>query len=342
MSLAEITEKLEMSLEQYLDENLKKIISQRDKILEIKKKKIEFCKPILEFNGFPCIFQNSITIIQGKSGSHKSRFCETLIVELIKQKSNILLVDTERNSSDHLPQVIQNIQNALSIPLERDLDNFDCISLMAIDRDKRADSLRQYLEHTKFEGVVFIDVVSDMLSDFNSISDTYGFFDYVNQIFEAKKISFVLVIHENPSPADNKARGHLGTESKNKASIVISVNYSDEKIHIKYLKSRHSKLPIEYYLEFDEITNLLKPADAIIDNKYEIVKQILIESMPKIEKRLLFDKISSITSMNDARTITKFLNKSFYKGFEYENKLYQVEFIKNRPVIVEFKEINSS
>lgn len=169
-----------------------------------------------------------------------------------------MLVDTERNASDHLPQILQNIQLALDIPIEKDNPYLDCLPLIAFGRQKRIELLKIYIENKNFEGVVFIDVATDMVNDFNSINETYEFYDYLYTIMEGRKVSFVIVIHENPCMADNKARGHLGTESKNKATIAVSVQRENMQVKIKFQKSRHYRDPPEFYMEYDENTKLLK------------------------------------------------------------------------------------
>jgi hypothetical protein len=86
--------------------------------------------------------------------------------------------------------------------------------------------------------------------------------DFVNECINSYNISFIVLIHENPGFQTEKARGHLGTEFMNKATIQISIKedavIKDTKYYkVSYLKCRNSKLYMPYYVRFDEFNKAL-------------------------------------------------------------------------------------
>ena len=304
-------------------DSLNKVLANREKMFLAKRSRIQFAEPILKFNGIGTIYKNSITIIQGKSGSHKSRFSETLIQELLKKNENILLVDTERNTEEHLPLVIQNLQRSFGVPFTEDLKNFDCISMIGVHRNERIKTIEDYIRLNNFKGIIVIDVVSDIVVDFNNSSETQEFFDKANDLISQLNVSFLLVIHENPSLNDKKARGHLGTESRNKASVTISISsVKDNKLKIEYLKTRHEKLPEPFLMCYDEGTKLLKRCSENYDETEDQIDNVIQSCFSKISKAELYKKIGEIINRSDARSINKRINKYFTVPFALHGKEY--------------------
>jgi hypothetical protein len=59
-------------------ENLQRILRSQVKIRLAKSQRIEFTRPIVRRGADPVIFPNTIVVIQGKAGVHKSRLAEVL------------------------------------------------------------------------------------------------------------------------------------------------------------------------------------------------------------------------------------------------------------------------
>ena len=73
-----------------------------------------------------------------------------------------------------------------------------------------------------------------------------------NDITENNNVTIITVFHENPG--GNKARGHLGTEAGNKASLVLSINYykdSKKILECRPLKIRSAEKPEPFYIKRD-------------------------------------------------------------------------------------------
>ncbi|MFC2103371.1 hypothetical protein ACFLSS_03070 [Bacteroidota bacterium] len=208
--------------------NLEKIIRSRALLKKYVKEKIEFSKPILTIKDQPLFHAKNINVVQGKYGTHKSRFAEHICSTLLMQDNcNINLiglelnteselmvcyVDTERNWSDQYSYSLQQIILNSGHKLKDEIKNFDFISLIEIDRKERFDSLCQYLEKLRedFKGhiIVILDVLTDLVENFNDPKQSLKLIDLLNTTINIYDTTFICLIHENPG--DNfKARGHL-------------------------------------------------------------------------------------------------------------------------------------
>lgn len=65
-------------------ENLMKVLSSRENLKLKKEDDIKFSKPVITQNGMPVLFPNTINIIQGQAGSHKSRLAEIICSAFLK------------------------------------------------------------------------------------------------------------------------------------------------------------------------------------------------------------------------------------------------------------------
>ena len=167
--------------------NLKKILSTKEIIMELKGKKIEFSNPILSLNDIPVIYPHTINVIQGKAGNHKSRLAEIMCSSFLKRNtcenellnfsagpyndSTICYVDTERNIRVQFPYALQQIQLNAGYEIEDVPKNFEFISLLPITRDERFTVLEEFIKHirTQYSNhiIIVLDVLTDCLSNFN-------------------------------------------------------------------------------------------------------------------------------------------------------------------------------
>ena len=263
-------------------DNLAKILATQEKIQSNSCKTIAFSSPIITYNETGIIFPNTINIIQGKKGVHKSRlteiFCGLMLQRDITQsshrflgmkrnamqKSVVLYVDTERNINDQFPYAIQKIKLLSGYSIEDKPENLDYISLIDIPRSERFDTLNEYIKRfrTRYElynlFIVF-DVVTDCVENFNDVRESLRLVDMLNETINTYNVTFLCVIHENPSAGNDKGRGHLGTELNNKASQVIQIGFEKDNqgndtdlIRLKFLHSRNTKRLDPIYVQYSE------------------------------------------------------------------------------------------
>lgn len=256
---------------------------------------IEFPKPILFYGNEGLIYPNTINIIQGKSGVHKSRLEGHLISSLISKSDvsmagfkkhpiyrvKVLMIDTERAINDLLPYSLQSIISQAGYDSKVKPHNFSATSMANVQRIERLNELRKYLEkfyHNLEDneyGVVFLDIISDMIQDFNNISNSYELIDLLNELINSYNLTFVAVIHENPGISE-KSRGHLGSELNNKSATVIQISGDKSKegkksnsiFKVSILKTRYGAPIEDQFYTYDNCLKQLISVDAEIGNAY--------------------------------------------------------------------------
>lgn len=231
-------------------------------ILDNSKQDINFAEAILYLNEQPLIFPHTINTIQGKSGTHKSRLVEIIAAVFLSQaeqlsriglekqgdkKFFILYLDTERNMSEQFPAAIQKIRELAGYEKKEDLTFLEPFSFIDINREDRFEALGKALQLIEvpedFHLIVILDVVTDCVENFNDLKKSSELIDLMNQMINKHAVTFINVIHENPSSGD-KARGHLGTELGNKSSTVLKIGFAsstDDLIEVEFKKCRSTK-----------------------------------------------------------------------------------------------------
>ncbi len=308
--------------------NLEKIIRGRNILKENVKNKISFSKPILTINKLPLFYPRTINVIQGKSGTHKSRLAEHLCSMLLKKpgtnidllsleledqnKTSVVYVDSERNLSEQYPYSLQQILKNAGYNITDELTTFDFISLIDIERIERFNSFREYLDKIRedHKGHIFVilDVLTDLVDNFNDPKPSLQLIDLLNSTINTYDITFLCIIHENPF--QEKARGHLGTELLNKSSTALSINYEKDNkgndqdiIKITFLKCRSSKRIEPLYVKFSQENNRLVFADAV-DVEKAIYSKDSKANIFEVSK-FLVDNLKAMTPKKDLTTLLK-------------------------------------
>ena len=214
---------------------------------QIAMNEIEFMKPILTRKFENIIFPNSINLIQGKSGVHKSRLAQYFVSAFLtkgddfdfenkllgleaQQEVKVVYIDTERSISEQFPKAIQEIRLKAGYDKSYEIPNFEFTSFINIPRVERLVTAKSYINELRKQSdkhlVFFLDVATDFIKNFNDVEESMGLVDFLNETINNSNVTFILVIHENPNTQFDKARGHLGTELMNKASsqLYIPVN----------------------------------------------------------------------------------------------------------------------
>lgn len=264
--------------------NLKIILETRERLKQAKANEIKFSEPIIRQSENAVIFPNTINVIQGQAGVHKSRLAENICASLLKlngcenellgfkrQNFNathtVVYVDTERNLSEQLPYALQSIQLKAGYNKEDHPNNFEYISLLQISRKERFTALNDALNYIKQATsnplFIVLDVSTDCIEDFNKTDKSMELIDLMNIAINEHNVTFLCLIHENPK--SDKARGHFGTELMNKASTVMQVSFEKDAnqndtdiIRVKYLKCRSTARHIPFHVKYSsEIKGLV-------------------------------------------------------------------------------------
>lgn len=261
--------------------NLKKILASQQKIRQRSCEEIQFSKPIITYDDVGIIYPNTINIIQGKKGVHKSRlteiFCAIMLcIESGKEflgmlrdcigETVVLYVDSERNINDQFPHAIQKIKLMSGYKITDNPSNLDFISLIDIPRQERYETLDNYIRelrklHQDKHLFIVFDVVTDCVGNFNDVFESMKMVDMLNYTINLSNVTFLCIIHENPSAGSEKGRGHVGTELNNKATQVMQIGFEKDGqgndtdlIRLKFLHSRNTKRLEPIYLVYDDET----------------------------------------------------------------------------------------
>lgn len=248
-------------------------------VMEKSKQQITFANPKISIkDSIPIVYSNSITAIQGQKGSHKSRFTEMIVAVAISKEQKVIcgmnrestaptmiFIDTERSLNDSLPFAIQRIKKIAGYEITDDIPKFYVTSTIGTERAQRLQVVKNFIAeirmiHPDDEFLIVIDVLSDLIVDFNSTADSMIAIDFLNEIINDFDCSVVAVLHENPNQnsKESKMRGHAGTELLNKSSAVwqISYNFADDVITLSALHLRNHKRPGKILLRVNESLGL--------------------------------------------------------------------------------------
>lgn len=265
------------------EEVLLKIRETSERILNKASSPISFSTPFLTRENEGVFFPNTINVIQGKSGVHKSRLVEMILSSVLTQDEQIgyigfereaevnhfvSYIDTERNLSDQFPYAVQQIKLLSGFKIEDILPEFEPISLIDTTRENRFSVLEKYLAGVRLAKpkahlFVVLDVITDCITNFNDPRESMKLIDLMNVMINEHNVTFLCVIHENPNSQD-KARGHLGTELINKSSTVLQIGFEDKEldlIKVTFKKCRRTKTLNPFYLQYSQEENRLVIAD---------------------------------------------------------------------------------
>lgn len=269
----------EKKLAEKTKSDFKQAKSDAEKIWDLVSEETKEPEPLFSYQKNPVIFKNTIVLVQGKSGTHKSRLSSSLASLLVTddrckqllgfQKASddevtLVYCDTERNITYQLPEVLKQILKDADIELDKLRSRFAILPLMNISRTNRINVMGEQFKELKQDKknedrhfVIVLDIVSDLIANFNDVEQTMTLIDLMNQAINTMDITFIVVIHENPGSVD-KARGHLGTELNNKASTVFQISEQEKDcFKLKMLKSRITEKYSEVILRFDACLNNL-------------------------------------------------------------------------------------
>lgn len=331
--------------EKHLEEQFSTAKMDAEKIWELVTEDLQEPEALLNYQGNPLVFKNAMIMIQGKTGSHKSRLASAFASVLISSVPDlnllgfskasqspitVIYIDTERNINYQLPIAIRQILFDTGLDIETLKDKFKILPLMNVLRSVRTEIMGKQFKEVNKTGkkghyVIFLDIVSDFVSDFNNVQDTFKLTDVLNGATNLFDITFIVVLHENPGA--EKARGHLGTELSNKSSTVFQISETEtpDIVRVKILKSRSTKKFAEVLLKFDEsVNNLVIVDDVTLQLKatdpemIKLTKVLGSQVFSKIGRQELLDFIQKNLDWKE-RKIEDKLKKMVELGIRVEN-----------------------
>lgn len=265
------------------NDELRNLFEIADQIEARSKIKITWEKPILTLKDHNAIYPNTINVIQGGPGTHKSRLSETIAASLVSASQDsteifqrtevspfqVAYLDTERNLYNQAPFAKQQMKRMAGVQISEEIHELNFFSLIKVKRDERPKLISQMLDaltHNQTSHLVLIlDLFTDLMSDFNNLHESNTLIDLINFLINEKQVTVIAVIHTNPGA--EKARGHIGTELVNKASTVMDLKIKGDIIELNFKKTRMGKIPSPIYFICDEETRMLTTTDQVPENK---------------------------------------------------------------------------
>ena len=331
-------------------------------------KKIIKPKAILNLQGRPFLYLNTINTIEGLQGTHKSRFAETLagalltrdmynstsfMTKTISDDIYVAYVETERNYREQAPKAIQHIKKCAGYNINEVITNLMFWPLISIDRQKRLALLEKQLNGffekngSESKLVVILDLITDCITDFNSLADSFGIIDLMLRLNNRANATFIAVIHQNPvirGSDPKKGRGHLGTELLNKSSMAVELRYQKSKYEtpayeLILKKMRNSKLYDGCVLQYNEELELLEVIDQVVAEKntperrmqqlqtgfWQLFREKEEEPVPTADIEEFVGKLLSVSARTAKDLIKKFIKEGHFVLEEESENQYQLQ-----------------
>jgi hypothetical protein len=324
--------------------------------LEIRKAKsgpINLSRPIITLGDIPVIYPNTISMVQGKTGTHKSHIAQNIVSAVIAKESNgektmgfkcpapsdlvVVYIDTERNYREQFPIALQSILTNAGLRVDANPQNFVYFSFVDIPRNRRLAALDMKLKQLReFFGdkhlLVVLDVITDFVASFNDEKESMKLIDILNVMCNRDRASVIGVIHENPGLGSDKARGHLGTELANKATTVLQTKQVNtladgtEVFALNFTKFRNDRKPQPVFMQFDKneenliIVDSYKPTEEKVNSIRMVQNVIGFHLISATSKSKLLDKLSADTKLSK-ETVSKAIAKIIKDGLEVEHMI---------------------
>lgn len=138
---------------------------------------------------------------------------------------NMVYIDTEQ--AKHRFQKMQKKILQLA-GVAQDVPNYRAFQLRGLTIEERRKFIENIMQTTPNVGVLAIDGLVDLCTDFNASQPSRELMQWVMELSDKYKCLIFAVLHLNPG--SNKVRGHLGTELQNKCDTIIQTKKPEDSI----------------------------------------------------------------------------------------------------------------
>lgn len=218
-------------------------------------------------NFMPSFARGSVTLVKGPAKSKKTYFLICLAGEfLFKKCGRIVWFDTEQSQSEanRVRQLIMKLSNGNG--------QLDYITLHDKNDDERKLFIQDYLKNencNKDIDFLILDGIRDIVRDINVQTEAKVATQFIMDIARKNKLHVITVLHQNKN--DSFARGALGTELTNKASLVISVTKNKKDPAMSYIQAEESRhkpfLPFAIVINSDDLPEMV--VDGYLDSSLQ-------------------------------------------------------------------------
>lgn len=208
-------------------------------------------EPIIEKDGIPIFSKGDFSILVGNPGTRKSWLCASIAAAFINDdgflgfnrvsaNGVLLWVDTEQGRA-RTAQSSRRLNKMLGFSENKDLDFLVLLDFRDKDFEKRKSLLVSAIEIHNPQFVI-LDGLADLITDPNDPKQSCEIVLLLMQITAKYNIHILAVVHSNVG-ANDKARGHLGSEALRKCETAIycKVSPDGEFTVCTYQKTRNKR-----------------------------------------------------------------------------------------------------
>lgn len=190
-------------------------------------------RPVLSFKEKVFASLGDFSMITGKAKSRKTFLLSLFIAVLIAQraisgitptlypkKKRILWIDTEQ-SKYHTQKVFRRVLKVAGVTETPNIEFYSFRGYGPKDCKKMVEQLVLTGNPNNDILLVVIDGIKDLVNDINDPKEATELATWLMKITDEKDLNICAVLHQNKGE-NNNARGHLGTETTNKAQTVLS------------------------------------------------------------------------------------------------------------------------
>jgi hypothetical protein len=197
-----------------------------------------------------------------------------------KDRKRLCYIDTESSDYDYYKNLDRTRKQMLYDHFPHNFDSF------LFREDKPADIMQMteiYLSDNKDCSILVIDGILDLISDFNSVEQSFYLIQWLKKITKVHDLLIICVLHLGKK--DQNSIGHIGSYLDRKANAVLRIEKNKEQktidLHPTFLRSTDDFDPISIQYqgnEWQQIHTEKKSTGLIYGmEKKSLISRILVE-----------------------------------------------------------------
>lgn len=271
------------------------------------------------------------SLMEAFISSHLNNNCDSLGIDisLSAERNKILICDTERNHWESHKAWTKLMKRASIEKGSKNDEKVIFANLKSLSVSEKKSYIDSFLIKNKEVGLILFDGAADFLNNTNDLVESNRFIEWINSF--GSDIALMFTIHTNP--ADNKPRGHFGSELCRKSESVLLARKCDDIFEIttdfEDGKNRHGKHESWNYRYCQENDMFISADDVKIHSKqrnskwYKIALEIFAEN-DLMRFRDIVAKIEEITGKDYAKSKSVFFDN-------FQDKICQKENVEDKP-----------
>jgi len=237
-------------------------------------------RPIITLNDKKVLSIGNLMGVVSKSGTGKSQLCEAIISRWVDpeadafgfslqhpdNRNTCLYVDTERSRNDShrgFMRIVRRINERYI--QDNKIKNLIYRSFKGIPTvEERQTAIESIIKNYPV-GLMIIDGITDLMLSVNDEDKAIQLLNWLTALIDTNDLATLLTIHSSPSSAEDKPRGHIGSEIYRRSESMWKLT-SDKDIKIlqtdfSFGKVRNDYNLLETYFTWDDETKMFISCD---------------------------------------------------------------------------------